>query len=180
MSPVSKKELIGVFLSVSVMALVLAFMRFSNGDLAINSQSKTDQTASVISVDESITNQQAALADAIVDGSVGATLKSVIIDDVVIGDGEIVKSGDTIAVHYVGRLQNGQEFDNSNTRGVPFVFEVGAGRVIQGWDEGVLGMKVGGQRVLIIPSEMAYGDKGAGPIPPGATLVFIIELLEIK
>ena len=103
-----------------------------------------------------------------------------VIDDIKEGVGDEVKSGDVVSVHYVGTLQNGQEFDSSRRRGEPFEFTVGAGQVIKGWDEGVVGMKVGGQRILVIPSNMAYGDKGIGPIPGGATLVFSIELLEVK
>ena len=179
MSPINRSEVIGVFLSVAVMALVLGFMRFSNGNFA-SIASYENQQASVISVDESDPNQQAALADAIVDAAPGANLQSLIIDDVVIGKGESVKAGDVISVHYIGRLQNGQEFDNSYSKGQPFTFKVGAGRVTQGWDDGVLGMQVGGQRILIIPSQLAYGKDGAGPIPGGATLVFAVELLEIN
>lgn len=179
MSPISKIEIIGVFLSVAVMAIVLAFFRFSDGNIA-QVVPLENQQASVIAVDESDTNQQAALADAIVNGAAGANLQSLIIDDVVIGEGETVSEGDVVSVHYIGRLQNGQEFDNSYVKAQPFTFEVGAGRVIEGWDVGVVGMKVGGQRILIIPSHLAYGDAGAGPIPGGATLVFAVELLEIK
>ena len=91
-----------------------------------------------------------------------------------------MKNGDTVSVHYVGTLQNGTEFDNSNKRGAPFEFTVGGGQVIKGWDEGLVGMRVGGQRILVIPSDMAYGEKGIGPIPGGATLVFSIELIAIK
>ena len=83
-------------------------------------------------------------------------------------------------VHYSGRLENGQEFDNSQKRGAPLEFTVGAGQVIAGWEQGLLGMKVGGERVLNIPPELAYGEQGIGPIPGGATLTFTIELLEIK
>lgn len=85
-----------------------------------------------------------------------------------------------MTVHYIGTLQNGQEFDNSNKRGEPFTFTVGEGRVIKGWEEGIVGMKVGGKRILVIPAAMGYGQKGYGPIPPGANLVFAIDLLEIK
>ncbi len=179
MSPINRIEVIGVFLSVAVMALVLGYMRFSSDNLAavVNTDS---QKASVITVDENDPNQQAALADAITNAAPGANLQSLIIDDVVIGEGEKVKAGDVVTVQYIGRLQNGQEFDNSYTKGQPFTFEVGAGRVIKGWDEGVVGMQVGGQRILIIPSNLAYGKSGTGPIPGGATLVFAIELLEKK
>ncbi|MCA9368626.1 FKBP-type peptidyl-prolyl cis-trans isomerase, partial [Candidatus Kaiserbacteria bacterium] len=88
--------------------------------------------------------------------------------------------GDTVAVHYVGNLQGGAEFDNSRKRGTPFEFTVGKGMVIEGWDKGLVGMQVGGQRALVIPPEMAYGEQGIGPIPPNSTLVFMIELVEIK
>ena len=179
MSPINKIEVIGVFLSVAVMALVLGFMRFNSDSLALDVPTGS-QIASVITVDENDPNQKAALADAIVDGAAGSELKSMIVDDIVIGEGDAIEEGDVVSVHYIGRLQNGQEFDNSYTKGQAFTFEGSAGRVIKGWDEGVVGMKVGGQRVLIIPSDLAYGDSGAGPIPGGATLVFAIELLEIK
>lgn len=108
-------------------------------------------------------------------------IKRMVIDDVKIGTGAEVQSGDTIAVHYAGTLQDGQEFDNSRKRGETFSFKVGAGHVIPGWEEGVVGMRVGGQRILVIPPEKAYGQSGvSNVIPPNATLVFSIELVEIK
>jgi peptidylprolyl isomerase len=98
------------------------------------------------------------------------------------GTGErSVKPGDTISVHYTGTLLDGSKFDSSLDRGQPFVFQIGQGMVIRGWDEGLLGMKVGEKRKLTIPSEMGYGSRGAGSaIPPNATLVFETELMEIK
>jgi FKBP-type peptidyl-prolyl cis-trans isomerase len=107
-------------------------------------------------------------------------LQKMVIEDVRIGTGDPVEKGDTVSVHYVGTLQDGFEFDNSNKRGEPFEFTVGEGRVIKGWEEGLVGMKVGGERILVIPPEMAYGKNGIGPIPGDATLVFSISLLEIK
>lgn len=95
------------------------------------------------------------------------------------GTGEAAKKGDTVTVHYTGWLTNGTKFDSS-VGNKPFVFPLGAGRVIKGWDEGVAGMKVGGKRKLTIPSELAYGKTGAGRvIPPDAILVFEVELLKI-
>lgn len=104
-----------------------------------------------------------------------------VVKDLTAGTGAAVKSGDTITVHYVGTLMDGTEFDSSRKRGQPFTFDVGKGQVIKGWDAGLVGMKVGGRRKLIIPSDLAYGDRGAGgTIPPKSTLLFDIELLSIK
>ncbi|MFN9547167.1 MAG: FKBP-type peptidyl-prolyl cis-trans isomerase [Cyanobacteriota bacterium] len=101
------------------------------------------------------------------------------ITDLVVGEGEEAKTGQTVSVNYRGTLQNGKEFDSSYGRG-PFSFPLGAGRVIKGWDEGVAGMKVGGKRQLVIPADLAYGSRGAGGvIPPDATLLFEVELLGV-
>jgi len=101
--------------------------------------------------------------------------------DLVIGTGETAKAGDNVSVHYTGWLVDGTKFDSSVDRGDPFIFPLGAGSVIQGWDEGVAGMKIGGKRKLTIPPELGYGDRGAGSvIGPGATLIFEVELLEIN
>ena len=101
------------------------------------------------------------------------------ITDLVVGDGAEAVAGQTVVVNYRGTLANGTEFDSSYGRG-PFSFPLGAGRVIQGWDEGVAGMRVGGKRKLVIPPDLAYGERGAGGvIPPNATLTFEVELLRI-
>tara|TARA_E500000178_G_scaffold39215_1_gene35247 strand:- start:278 stop:874 length:597 start_codon:yes stop_codon:yes gene_type:complete len=103
------------------------------------------------------------------------------ITELAIGEGAEASSGQTVVVHYRGTLEDGQQFDASYDRGTPFSFPLGAGRVIKGWDEGVVGMKVGGKRKLIIPSDLAYGSRGAGGvIPPNATLIFEVELLDVK
>jgi len=102
--------------------------------------------------------------------------------DIIVGDGPEAKAGDTVKVHYTGWLEDDTKFDSSVDRGAPFEFTIGAGMVIQGWDEGVVGMKVGGKRKLIIPPDLGYGSRGAGAgvIPPNATLIFDIDLLEIS
>ncbi len=97
------------------------------------------------------------------------------------GTGKEAKAGDKVSVHYTGWLKDGKKFDSSKDRGTPFEFNLGAGDVIKGWDEGVAGMKVGGKRKLIIPSELGYGKRGAGGvIPPDAELTFEVELLGIR
>jgi len=97
------------------------------------------------------------------------------------GTGATPQPGQTVVVHYTGTLENGTKFDSSRDRNRPFSFTIGVGQVIKGWDEGLSTMKVGGQRELIIPSELGYGSRGAGGvIPPNATLIFDVELLDVK
>ncbi len=100
--------------------------------------------------------------------------------DHVVGTGASPKSGQTVTVHYTGTLTDGSKFDSSVDRGQPFEFTIGIGRVIKGWDEGVMSMKVGGKRRLIIPPHLGYGSRNAGPIPPNSTLIFEVELLDVK
>jgi FKBP-type peptidyl-prolyl cis-trans isomerase FkpA len=101
-------------------------------------------------------------------------------EDIVVGRGQAAWAGDDIIVHYVGWLADGKQFDSSRARRDPLDFALGAGDVIKGWDQGIEGMKVGGKRRLTIPPELAYGEQGCGGvIPPGAMLVFEVELLEI-
>ncbi|MBK8232566.1 MAG: FKBP-type peptidyl-prolyl cis-trans isomerase [Candidatus Eisenbacteria bacterium] len=102
-------------------------------------------------------------------------------EDLVVGTGPSPARGESVQVHYTGWLTDGSKFDSSKDRGTPFVFPLGMGRVIKGWDEGVASMKVGGKRKLIIPANLGYGAQGAGGvIPPNATLVFEVELLGIQ
>ncbi len=110
-----------------------------------------------------------------------ATNTELLIEDLYEGEGRVSEDGDLLVVHYTGTLEDGTKFNSSLDRGEPFEFVIGQGYVIQGWDEGMLGMKIGGKRKLTIPSDMAYGDRGVpGAIPGGATLIFEVELLEIK
>lgn len=103
------------------------------------------------------------------------------IKDLSVGKGKEAKPGQRLAVHYKGTLTDGKEFDSSHKRNKPFEFELGKGNVIKGWDQGVVGMKVGGKRKLTIPPSLGYGERGSPPvIPPNSTLVFEIELVEVK
>jgi len=103
------------------------------------------------------------------------------IEDKKVGTGTAAEAGKMVQVHYTGWLTDGTKFDSSKDRGEPFAFQLGAGQVIRGWDQGVAGMKVGGIRKLTIPSSLGYGERGAGGvIPPNATLVFEVELLGVQ
>ena len=107
-------------------------------------------------------------------------MAELIIEEITVGEGDEAQAGQTVSVHYTGWLTDGTKFDSSKDRNEPFDFPLGRGYVIQGWDKGVAGMKVGGSRKLTIPPEMGYGARGAGGvIPPNATLVFEVELLAI-
>lgn len=102
-------------------------------------------------------------------------------EDMTIGTGKEAKAGSRASVHYTGTLENGTKFDSSRDKGEPFSFRIGASEVIKGWDEGVAGMKVGGRRKLIIPPSLGYGADGAGGvIPPNATLIFDVELMDVE
>ena len=104
----------------------------------------------------------------------------VAVEEVVVGTGLEALPGDTLTVHYVGTLPDGKVFDSSLDRNVPLDFTLGVGQVIRGWDEGISGMRVGGKRLLIIAPDYAYGPQGVGAIPPNSTLIFEVELLDVK
>ena len=106
----------------------------------------------------------------------GGTL---VVEDLVVGTGATAAVGDTVTVNYIGTLTNGTKFDSSYDAGKPFVFQIGAGRVIAGWDQGVPGMKIGGKRRLTIPPSLAYGSTARGPIPANSTLLFDVDLVSI-
>ena len=127
--------------------------------------------------EESEANSNSSMSD-----STNQTLENGLrIEDTLVGEGQEIKPGDFVTMHYTGRLEDGTVFDSSVERGTPFEFQVGVGQVIQGWDQGVPGMKVGGQRTLTIPSDLAYGPNGVpGTIPGGATLIFDVEALGVN
>ncbi len=118
----------------------------------------------------------------LVEPHLGPAPDDLLIEEIVVGTGDEAKSGDTAVVHYVGvGVTSGEEFDASWNRGDTFSFPLGAGHVIKGWDQGVVGMRVGGRRRLVIPSHLAYGTQGAGGvIAPGETLIFVVDLVELR
>lgn len=174
---ISKFEAIGIGFSVAAMSLTLFLLRL-DGTFLPSAESENSQAASVVVASEN--NTPEALGQALNEAQSNGNLEKLIVNDVMLGTGKEVEKGDTVEVNYIGTLQNGQQFDNSYQKGKPFSFTVGEKKVIPGWEQGILGMKVGGQRILVVPASMAYGKDGYGPIPGGATLVFAIELLSVK
>ena len=126
-----------------------------------------------------INQQNQASSDANM-GNLITTADGLQMEDLIVGTGQEAKSGDTVTVNYLGTLENGTKFDSSYDRNQPFTTQIGVGQVIKGWDEGIVGMKVGGKRKLIIPPSLGYGSQDMGSIPPNSTLIFEVELLQVK
>jgi FKBP-type peptidyl-prolyl cis-trans isomerase FkpA len=164
----SKSKNHGLAILVAVIAFVAFFSILGFG------RGLTEPFVSTVESPDELANANTAFNTASVNAETG-----LIGEDTVVGDGVEAVTGKTVVVNYTGAFEDGTVFDTSVGR-APFEFTLGAGQVIAGWDQGVVGMKVGGQRVLVIPSDLAYGDQGYGPIPGKATLVFEIELLEVK
>jgi FKBP-type peptidyl-prolyl cis-trans isomerase len=163
---VLKKTFLVVVAGLAVLALAAGC-----GD-QVTDQQDTEQSAPA--------EQETAVPEQSTAANTTADVTELVIEDIVVGTGAEAKSGDTVTVHYTGWLTDGTKFDSSVDAGQPLQFPLGQGYVIQGWDEGVAGMKVGGKRKLIIPPDMGYGAQGAGGvIPPNATLVFEVELVSI-
>lgn len=156
--------------------LVLGFLFFMNSNSA-KTPSETQDLSDFPS--ETNTGSQPSSSPTSSAAAVPAS-DELVIEDIKTGTGVEVKSGDTVSVHYVGTLTDGQKFDSSRDRNQPFSTQIGVGNVIAGWDQGIVGMKVGGVRKLVIPSALGYGAQAAGSIPPNSTLVFEVELLEVK
>lgn len=175
---INKYELVGIFGSIALMAVALYLLRVENSTVTALTNTGDNQAAvAVVALD----NDEQGLFDTLASSvSENGTLTKLVVDDVNVGTGPEVKTGDTVEVNYIGTLTDGQEFDNSYNRGETFTFTVGEGRVIEGWELGLVGMQVGGKRILVIPPEMAYGSRDVGPIPANSTLMFAIELVSIK
>jgi FKBP-type peptidyl-prolyl cis-trans isomerase len=168
---ITKYEAVGAFLAVGVMAIALFLFRFDTQVLTQHADTK--QTAA-------LTDSQRDLQDRLTNAYAGGELSDLVVQDVRVGTGKKVEKGDTVEVQYEGRLQDGTRFDSSYARGESFTFKVGKGEVIEGWDEGIRGMQEGGERIIVVPPRMGYGDQQYGVIPPKSPLVFMIELIDIK
>ena len=181
-SVVNKYEIMGIFGSVAAMALLLAFMTVDNDDrLVISDDVAGSQGAIVVASDPLSDSHKDSIDEALVDAFDSTnTLQALVVDDVLIGSGSTADTGDTLVVHYTGATRDGNKFDSSYDRGEPFALTLGEGRVIEGWEKGLVGMKEGGKRVIVIPPSMGYGDRQVGPIPADSVLVFVVELLSIE
>lgn len=157
MKRLTKKERIGVFVSLVAITIlfIIPLFQYSILDIFLKNLSGATSGGSAIS-------------------------GNLIMQDIIVGEGREAAIGDTITVHYVGAFEDGTVFDDSNKRGRPFSFLLGSGQVIDGWDKGIVGMKAGGKRILIVPPRLGYGDEGNGSIPPGAVLIFEVVLLKIE
>lgn len=174
----STYEIIGMA-AVFVLFIATVFVLRTESNFARLSGSAS-QTASIGTVRVGEENQAGTIQDAVNSAVRDGAVRDLIINDIERGRGAIVNEGDRVRVHYQGRLPDGTQFDSSRDRGEPFIFTVGAGRVIAGWEEGVRGMREGGTRMLVIPPELGYGNRSVGRIPANSTLVFTIELLAIE
>ncbi len=154
MKKLDKNEWIAVVVSLCAIA---GFFIFGSGLLSIFSPNNTQQTSMNTSA-----------------------IGNLLIQDRVVGTGDEATVGSIVTVHYVGHFVDGKVFDSSVARGEPLKFTLGGGQVIEGWDKGIVGMKVGGTRVLSVPPEMGYGMSDYGPIPGGSTLIFEVQLLKVE
>lgn len=175
MKNLNENEAISLFVALTVVAVIF-FGAFGNPfEKTVATETGTD----TVVIPDVENNPEAASAALLGATDAEGNITKLIIEDSKVGTGAVVKKGDTVTVHYVGALQNGTEFDNSLKRGAPITFRIGYGDVIQGWEEGLIGMKVGGQRVLVVPPSLGYGAEVNGPIPANSTLLFSISLIEI-
>lgn len=165
-----------------LMAFAAALFLAGCNEAAQNSQSASTTSGSATTTTSAPTDAAAPSGDAS-GGKVHKLASGLQYEDMVVGSGKMAEPGMNVSVHYTGWLTDAAKtkFDSSLDRGQPFQFQLGGGQVIQGWDEGVKGMRIGGKRKLTIPPDLGYGARGAsGVIPPNATLVFDVELLDVK
>ena len=148
--------------------------------IAAGCNESVQKTGSTSSESTSSSTSPAPSASGETGGKVHKLASGLQYEDVVVGSGKMAEPGMNVSVHYTGTLTNGEKFDSSYDRGQPIQFQLGAGRVIQGWEEGIKGMRIGGKRKLTIPPDLGYGANGTGPIPPNATLLFDVELVDVK
>jgi FKBP-type peptidyl-prolyl cis-trans isomerase len=163
-----------------LLAFVSAVLLFSSVPDTARSQTQKGQTATATKRKKRSIKRPPKAAVALKPSPIGQTPSGLIYVITRHGEGPQAKIGDFVLVNYTGVLTNGKKFDSSLDRGQPYAFELGAGRVIKGWDEGIAKLHVGDQATLIIPSDLGYGARGSGTIPGDATLIFVVELMGIR
>jgi peptidylprolyl isomerase len=179
------KNLIPFLIIIAVVGLGLTGIFFLSNQKVENSKinltptTYSSPTPIITTPTNAIITTQPATAGANMDNVI-TTEGGLQIQDLTVGIGQEVKSGDTVTVNYLGTLTNGTKFDSSYDRNQPFTTQIGVGQVIQGWDKGIVGMKVGGKRKLIIPAALGYGSQPTGSIPADSTLIFEVELVSVK
>jgi FKBP-type peptidyl-prolyl cis-trans isomerase len=161
--------------STTVLIAIIALMFLATGIYIFNLKSQQKKAWEEINSKNEQLESEANMAAS----EAAALVPELVIEDVVVGKGAEVKSGDVVSIDYEGTLLDGTKFDSSYDRGEPFQTAIGVGQVIEGWDQGVVGMKVGGKRKLTIPAAMAYGAQSVGNIPPHSPLMFVVELKDI-
>jgi FKBP-type peptidyl-prolyl cis-trans isomerase len=172
MPHLSRNQWTGII--VAIVVVILAFgslFFFTNQNQPTTTMDNQNPTASTTD-DMASSTASSSAPQTLADG--------LIIQDLNIGSGDVAASGDNVQVNYVGKLTDGTVFDSSYTRGQPIAFTLGAGQVIPGWEEGIAGMHVGGERILTIPPALAYGSQAAGTIPPNSTLIFDVTLVGVN
>lgn len=193
MNEASKNKWIAVIISMVVVAM------FFGGVIFYQNNQKVDTSVEGIRANQGASMQSAfSIEGGMIDGKADSSINNdtslspspmnttttpegLVITDIAIGNGAEAKAGQTIAAHYSGTLENGTKFDSSYDRGQPLVFTLGVGQVIKGWDQGIVGMRVGGKRKLVIPAALAYGNRAVGDIiPANSTLIFEVELEGIQ
>lgn len=173
MKKLNQKEWLGVAAALVVIAIFFlsrsfVFSFFTQNILPTEPAESSDFTS------------QSQITENILTNNTNGTEGGLQAEDIVVGTGAVAVPGQTITVHYVGKLENGLVFDSSYGRGQPYSFPLGVGEVIRGWDIGVAGMKVGGKRVLVIPADLAYGSQARGAIPANSTLIFEVDLIAVQ
>ena len=176
----TKDEIVGISVSILVALGFFAALRFDDlkGMLVRPAvEAPTSEETVSLGTTKDVGTLTQLLSSAL---SSKGKVEKLITQDSKVGEGKEVVNGSRVTVHYIGTLQNGTEFDNSYSKGAPFTFVIGRGEVIDGWDKGLLGMKEGGERILIVPPDMAYGDRSVSIIPKNSTLLFAVEVLKVE
>ncbi|HEC94102.1 MAG TPA: FKBP-type peptidyl-prolyl cis-trans isomerase [Candidatus Kaiserbacteria bacterium] len=169
---------VAIALIVVIISFFFGINIFSLFSSAPPSSARTETTS--VPTTKTIVRKSSVVKKSSVTSETLPVIKKLSFTDTVVGSGAVAKDGDTVSVQYIGKLTDGKVFDSSAAHGdKPFSFVLGAGRVIKGWDEGLVGMKVGGTRLLAIPPALGYGNRAFGPIPANASLIFEVKLLNV-